>query len=356
MANQKDFYKTLGVNRQATQEEIKTKFRKLALEYHPDRNKNASAQDKFKEINAAYQVLGDPQKRAQYDRFGDVGIGSGRWNQGGVDGSETFGGFGDIFDAFFSGFGGTSNNGPRTGRDIQTATTISFEESAFGVEKEIEVDRIEPCVECKGTGSQSGSHPTDCLECNGAGQVKRIQRSIFGQFSQTGPCAKCNGAGQLITNPCTHCKGSARERKNRKIKIDIPAGIEDGMQIRLTKQGDAGANGGSPGNLYVELNVKEHEIFTRRENDVLLNVHINFAQAALGDELALPSLTGTTNLKIPPGTQSGTEFRIKSIGIPHMARSRKGDQLVIVHVVTPKKLSSDQKKLFDELSKTMRES
>tara|TARA_B100001750_G_C15522560_1_gene613459 strand:+ start:3731 stop:4792 length:1062 start_codon:yes stop_codon:yes gene_type:complete len=353
MANQKDFYKTLGVNRQATQEEIKTKFRKLALEYHPDRNKDASAQDKFKEINAAYQVLGDPQKRAQYDRFGDVGIGSGGWNQGGFGGSENFGGFGDIFDAFFGGFGGTTTNAPTVGRDIQTITTISFEESAFGVEKEIEVDRVEPCGECQGSGARPGTTPMDCSDCNGLGQVRRIQRSIFGQFSQSGPCTKCNGQGKIITDPCTHCKGSSRERKRRRIKIDIPAGIEDSMQIRLTRQGNAGQNGGPPGNLYVELNIKEHEIFTRRENDVLLNIPINFAQAALGDELELPSLTGTTTLKIPSGTQSGTEFRIKGIGIPHMSRSRKGDQLVIVHVVTPKKLSSDQKKLFDELSKTM---
>ena len=353
MANQKDFYKTLGVNRQATQEEIKTKFRKLALEYHPDRNKDASAQDKFKEINAAYQVLGDPQKRAQYDRFGDVGMGSGGWSQGGFGGAENFGGFGDIFDAFFGGFGGATTNAPRVGRDIQTSTTISFEESAFGVEKEIEVDRVEPCAECKGSGSKPGTAPIDCSDCNGLGQVRRIQRSIFGQFSQSGPCNTCNGQGKIITDPCTYCKGSSRERKRRRIKVDIPAGIEDSMQIRLTRQGNAGENGGPPGNLYVELNIKEHEIFTRRANDVLLNVPINFAQAALGDELELPSLTGTTTLKIPSGTQSGTEFRIKGIGIPHMSRSRKGDQLVIVHVVTPKKLSSDQKKLFDELSKTM---
>ena len=353
MANQKDFYKTLGVNRQATQEEIKPKFRKLAVEYHPDRNKDASAQDKFKEINAAYQVLGDPQKRAQYDRFGDVGIGSGGWNQGGFGGSENFGGFGDIFDAFFGGFGGTTTNAPTVGRDIQTITTISFDVSAFGVEKEIEVDRVEPCGECQGSGARPGTTPMDCSDCNGLGQVRRIQRSIFGQFSQSGPCTKCNGQGKIITDPCTHCKGSSRERKRRRIKIDIPAGIEDSMQIRLTRQGNAGQNGGPPGNLYVELNIKEHEIFTRRENDVLLNIPINFAQAALGDELELPSLTGTTTLKIPSGTQSGTEFRIKGIGIPHMSRSRKGDQLVIVHVVTPKKLSSDQKKLFDELSKTM---
>ena len=221
------------------------------------------------------------------------------------------------------------------------------------MEKEIEVDRVEPCAECKGSGSKPGTAPIDCSDCNGLGQVRRIQRSIFGQFSQSGPCNTCNGQGKIITDPCTYCKGSSRERKRRRIKVDIPAGIEDSMQIRLTRQGNAGENGGPPGNLYVELNIKEHEIFTRRANDVLLNVPINFAQAALGDELELPSLTGTTTLKIPSGTQSGTEFRIKGIGIPHMSRSRKGDQLVIVHVVTPKKLSSDQKKLFDELSKTM---
>ena len=352
MTSSKDYYKILGVNRQAPPEEIKTKFRKLALEYHPDRNRDPSAQEKFKEINSAYQVLSDPQKRAQYDRFGDVGIGSGRWNSG-FEGSETFGGFGDIFDAFFGGFGGRAQNVPSNGRDIQTAIKISFEESVFGINKEIEIERIEPCGTCKGIGSEPGYIPIDCTQCNGSGQIRRIQRSIFGQFSQSGPCDKCKGKGQLITNPCTKCKGSSRERKNRRIKVEIPAGVENGMQVRLTQQGDAGSNGGLPGNLYVGLRVEKHNMFYRKDYDVILDIPINFAQAALGDEFEVPTLQGSEKLRIPPGTQSGTQFRIKGIGIPYISKDRKGDQLVIVHVMTPAKLSTDQKNLFGELSKTL---
>ncbi|MFH1560774.1 MAG: molecular chaperone DnaJ [Chloroflexota bacterium] len=353
MTNERDYYQVLGVPRNASQEEIRTKFRRLALEYHPDRNRDPSAQEKFKEINSAYQVLSDPQKRAQYDRFGHLGMGAGRGAGRGFEGSETFGGFGDIFDAFFGGFGTRTRRAPQNGRDIRTTTTISFEEAVFGVDKEIEVGRVEPCSSCRGTGAESGSSPAQCPHCHGTGQVRRIQRSIFGQFTQVGPCTQCNGEGSIITNPCSHCRGSARERRNRKIRVDIPPGVEDGMQVRLTREGDAGSNGGMPGNLYIELLVKPHEIFQRRDHDILLELPVNFAQAALGDEFQVPTLSGPETIRIPGGTQSGAEFRIKGKGVPYSAKGKRGDHLVIVNVVTPKNLDERQRQLFAALAETM---
>jgi molecular chaperone DnaJ len=353
MTNERDYYKVLGVARNASQDEIRTKFRRLALEYHPDRNKDPGAQDKFVEINSAYQVLSDTQKRAQYDRFGHVGAGGGRGAGHGFEGSETFGGFGDIFDAFFGGFGGRTRGTPQSGRDLHTTTTISFEEAVFGVEKEVEVTRVEPCSLCNGVGAEPGSSPTQCPHCNGTGQIKRVQRSIFGQFAQVGPCTQCSGEGRIITSPCSQCRGSARERRNRKIKVDIPSGVDDGMQVRLTREGDAGRNGGAAGNLYIELGVEPHEIFHRKDYDILLELPINFAQAALGDEFEVPTLSGPEIVSIPAGTQSGTVFRIKGKGVPFPIKGRRGDHLVVVNVVTPKSLDERQRQLFKELADTM---
>ena len=353
MTNQKDYYQVLGVRRNASQEDIRAKFRRLALEYHPDRNSADGAQEKFKEINSAYQVLSDPQRRAQYDRFGHLGVGTGRGTGHGFEGSETFGGFGDIFDAFFGGFGTRTGKSPQNGRDIHTTATISFEEAVFGVDREIEIERVEPCSVCKGVGAEPGSTPTQCSHCNGAGQVRRVQRSIFGQFTQVGQCTHCNGAGSTITNPCSHCRGSARERRSRKIRVNIPPGVADGMQIRLTREGDAGSHGGMPGNLYIGLRVKPHEIFLRKDYDILLEFPINFAQAALGDEIEVPTLSGPEVVRIPEGTQSGTEFRIKGKGVPYSANGKRGDHLIIVSVVTPKKLDDRQREIFSELAETM---
>ena len=349
MANQKDYYQVLGVPRSASQEDIRTKFRRLALEYHPDRNRDPSAQERFKEINAAYQVLSDPQKRAQYDRFGHVGAGRGS----GFEGFENFGGFGDIFDAFFGGFGARTRRAPQRGRDIQAGTTISFEEAVFGVDREIDLERVEPCRECKGSGAEPGSAPVQCGQCNGSGQVRRVQRSIFGQFTQVGACTQCNGDGSVITSPCTNCRGSARERRRRRIQVDIPPGVEDGMQVRLRSEGDAGSNGGTPGDLYVNLVVEPHGYFSRRDHDILLELPINFAQAALGYELEVPTLNGPETLRIPGGTQSGTEFRIKGRGVPYSAKGRRGDQMVVVNVVTPSNLDDRQRRLFAELGESM---
>ena len=353
MANQRDYYQVLGVPRNASQEDIRTKFRRLALEYHPDRNKDPDAQEKFKEVNSAYQALSDPQKRAQYDRFGHLGVGGGRGAGHGFEGAETFGGFGDIFDAFFGGSGARTRKAPQRGRDVHTATTVTFEEAVFGVGREIEVERVEQCATCRGTGSEPGASPEQCAHCNGAGQVRRVQRSIFGQFTQVGPCTQCNGEGTIITNPCSHCRGSARERRHRKIMVDIPPGVEDEMQVRLTREGDAGSNGGTPGDLYIELRVQSHEVFARRDHDILLELPINFAQAALGDELQVPTLTGPETIRIPEGTQSGAEFRIKGKGIPYSAKGRRGDQMVIVNVVTPSHLDERQRRLFMELAEAM---
>ena len=351
MTNQKDFYQVLGVPRSASQEDIRTKFRRLALEYHPDRNKDPGAQERFKEINAAYQVLSDPQKRAQYDRFGHLGAGAGKGS--GFEGFENFGGFGDIFDAFFGGVGTRARRAPQRGRDVRAATAITFEESVFGVDREIEVERVEPCRECKGTGAEPGSAPSQCGQCNGSGQVRRAQRSIFGQFTQVGACTQCNGEGSIITSPCAHCRGAGRERRRRRINVDIPPGVEDGMQFRLSREGDAGANGGMPGDLYIELEVQPHSVFGRRDYDILLELPINFAQAALGDEVEVPTLNGPETLRIPSGTQSGTEFRIKGRGVPYSAKGRRGDQTVVVNVVTPSNLDDHQRHLFAELAESL---
>ena len=354
MTNERDYYKVLGVPRSASQENIRAKFRRLALEYHPDRNRDPGAQEKFKEINSAYQVLSDPQKRAQYDRFGHVRAGAGRGTGHGFEGAENFGGFGDIFDAFFGGFGTGTRRASQNGRDIHTTTTISFEEAVFGVDKEVEVERVEPCSTCKGTGAESGSTPTQCPHCNGVGQIRKVQRSIFGQFTQVGPCTQCDGEGSIITNPCSHCRGSMRERRKRKIKVDIPPGVDGGMQVRLMSEGDAGSNGGLPGNLYIELRVEPHEVFLRKDYDILLEVPINFAQAALGDEFEVPTLNGPETIRIPGGTQSGTEFRIKGKGVPYSTKGRRGDHLVVVSVITPKHLDDHQRQLFAELAESMR--
>lgn len=353
MSSEKDYYRVLGVPRTASQEEIRTTFRRLALEYHPDRNKSPDAQAKFKEVNAAYQVLSDPEKRAQYDRYGRVGPSSGSGYGRGFHGADSFGGFGDIFDAFFGGSGGGARSSARPGRDIRSRVTLSFEEAVFGVEKEIELGRIESCGRCEGTACEPGSSREQCTPCGGSGQVRRTSQSIFGQFTQVATCERCKGEGTLASNPCTQCDGIGLERRQRRISVDIPAGVDNGMQVRLTREGDAGSRGGRPGNLYVDLVVKPHKTFSRKDNDILMELQINFAQAALGDEVSVPTLNGLQTLRIPGGTQSGTVLRIKGKGVPYSSGGKRGDQLVIVGVVTPNSLDGRQKELFEELSRTL---
>jgi molecular chaperone DnaJ len=350
MNDNKNYYKILGLPKGSSQEEIKSKFRLLALEYHPDRNKDPKAPDKFKEINEAYQVLSDPNKRADYDKFGRVGGGaSGR----GFEGSDPFSGFGDIFDTFFGGVGTRSGKVPQRGGDVQTSSNLSFEDAIFGSEKDIEIKRVEPCSHCNGEASEPGNPPITCSSCNGNGQVRRVQQSIFGQFSQVSSCPQCKGQGKTITHPCTHCKGLGRERRDRKIRVKMPAGIENAMQVRLTGEGHSGSNGGPPGNLYVEVNVTPHKIFQRHDTDILYELPINFTEAALGTTLEVPTLEAPENLKIPAGTQAGTIFRIKGHGVPYNSRTKRGDQLVIINVVTPRSLNKHQKELLEELSGTL---
>jgi molecular chaperone DnaJ len=349
MAIKRDYYEVLGVDRDASQEEIKRAYRKLAFQYHPDHNKDKDAEEKFKEINEAYEVLSNPEQRATYDRFGAAGIPHfGR----GFEGFD-FGDLGSIFDTFFGGGVRTRRTAPQQGTDLRYNLSISFEEAIFGCEKELEVVRTESCSLCHGTGSEPGSQPIRCPNCNGSGEIRRAQRSIFGQFINVTPCNRCHGEGRIISKPCPQCKGTGKERRRRNIVITIPPGVDDGITIRLSGEGNSGSRGGTPGNLYVILSVQEHELFEREGDDILYALALNFAQAALGDEIQVPTVDGHFSLKIPAGTQSGSLFRIKGKGAPHFRGHGRGDQIVRVHVVTPQSLDKDQKKLFQELAKTL---
>ncbi|MBN1862922.1 MAG: molecular chaperone DnaJ [Dehalococcoidales bacterium] len=351
MPAKRDYYEVLGIRRDASNEEVKRAFRKLAFEYHPDHNRNGDAEEKFKEVNEAYQVLSDPDKRAAYDQFGHGGT-DGFFGRG-FEGFE-FGGFGDIFDAFFGGATTTARRGPRRGSDLSYQTYITFEEAAFGCEKEISILRTEACATCQGTGSKPGSRATKCPSCNGAGQVRRVQQSIFGRFTNIATCPQCHGEGSIITDPCPHCRGTGKERRERRISVKIPAGVDNGTQVRLKGEGELGERGGPPGDLYVSLAVKPHELFVRDGDNVIYQLAINFAQAALGTEIEVPTLEGDTKLKLPAGSQTGDEFKLKHKGIPHLRGRGRGDQLVRLRVVTPKHLTKEQRRLFEKLSETMK--
>lgn len=350
MSPKRDYYDVLGVPRDATEEEIRRAFRKLAFQYHPDRNKENGAEEKFKEINEAYQVLSDQVKRANYDRFGHLNVeGLGR----GFEGFSDFGGLGDIFETFFGGATTKTRQRSQQGADLYGSLTLSFEEAVFGCEKEIEVLRTENCSLCQGTGSKLGSQFAQCPHCNGMGQVRRVQQSFFGRFVNITACEYCHGEGKVITQPCSQCRGVGRERRRRKIMIKIPAGVEEGSQIRLSGEGDVGVGGGPPGNLYIALSVQKHKLFQREGDDILYELPINFAQAALGAEIEVPALEGKASIKIPPGTQTGKTFRLKERGVPHLRESGRGDQLVRIRVVTPRSLNEQQRKLFQELAKSL---
>jgi molecular chaperone DnaJ len=352
MANT-DYYQILGVSRGDSDEDIRKAFRKKAMEYHPDRNKNADAEDKFKEINEAYQVLHDPKKRAQYDRFGHPGVGGNGGFDRPFDGYDVFGGFGDIFDSFFGDMSGRRAREPQRGADIQQQMTLTFEEAVFGAEKEAEVSRIEKCQRCSGAGNEPGTPVSDCSTCRGSGQVRRTQRSLFGQFAQITTCPTCQGRGQTIDNPCTSCHGSGMERRKRKTSVSIPAGVQSGMQVRLTGEGDIGRNGGPPGNLYIQVRVREHEVFDREEFDLIYELPLNMVEATLGVEKEIPTLDGEPEtLKIPHGTQPGTEFRIRGKGVPHIHSNRRGDLRVLVDLQVPKNLTSRQRDLLKELAQS----
>lgn len=352
MSGKKDYYQILGVSRDATDEDIKKAFRKLAFKCHPDYNKDSDAGEKFKEINEAYQVLSDPEKHANYDRFGHAGVGD--FMGGGFEGSGNFGGFGDIFEAFFGGATTTkTGNAPQQGSDIHCKLSLAFEEAVFGCEKEVHVRRLEICSICSGIGCAPGTSPERCPNCNGTGQVKRVQQSVFGRFVNITTCERCRGSGRFIPAPCSVCRGAGRTKKDRSIFVNIPAGVDNGSQILVRGEGDAGTNGGSSGDLYILTNVKSHPELQRQEYDVLYNLYLNFAQAALGTEIQIPTLEGSAIIKIPAGIQNSRVLRLKGKGIPYLQGSGRGDQLITVNIITPTSLDEKSRKLFEELSKVL---
>ncbi|SCG83623.1 molecular chaperone DnaJ [Proteiniborus sp. DW1] len=352
--SKRDYYEVLGVDKNATEQEIKKAFRQLAKKYHPDLNPdNKDAEQKFKEVNEAYEVLSDPDKKARYDRFGHEGVSgqAGGFSQG----FEGFGGFGDIFEDIFDMFGGgfsssTRRNAPRKGSDIKYRLDIEFEEAVFGVDKEIEFKRTENCSKCSGTGAEPGTSKIKCPKCNGSGEVKYAQSTPFGQFVRVGTCDRCNGQGEIIDKPCSKCSGSGKERKARKINIKIPAGVDTGSVIPLRGEGEAGEKGGSHGDLYIYINVKPHEIFTREGNDIYCEVPISFVQAALGGEIEIPSLEEKIKHIIPEGTQTDTVLKFKGKGIPNVRGYGRGDQYVKVVVQVPTKLTDKQREILKQFA------
>jgi len=344
----------LGVSRSATDAEIKSAYRKLAMQYHPDRNpNNPDAEEKFKECSEAYAILADQEKRARYDRFGHAGIGTAA-GAAGFDPS-IFQDFSDIFGDFFGfgdlfGGGGRRRTRAQRGADLREDLTLEFEEAAFGAETQVNVRRHEPCEDCKGSGAAPGKAPVSCRTCGGRGQVRYQQ----GFFSIARTCTTCQGTGQVITDPCPKCKGEGRTLRQRTVETKVPAGVEDGTRIRYAGLGEAGYFGGPPGDLYVVLHVKEHPFFERAGNDLHCLIPISFSQAALGTEIKVPTLDGDHALKIPDGTQSGTSFRIKNKGIPMLNAHGKGDLFVEIRVQTPTKLNKRQRELLQELDGTIR--
>ena len=349
--SKKDYYEVLGVSRNATQDEIKKAYRRLSKKYHPDINKEPGAEEKFKEISEAYEVLSDEQKRAQYDQFGHAGpqgFGSG----GFTDSDFGFGGFGfeDIFNTVFGGTGRRNPNAPRQGADIQYTLNISFEDAVFGKETIIEIPREEECDTCNGSGARPGTSPETCSHCNGSGQISVEQNTPLGRFINRRTCHYCQGSGKIINQKCTTCGGNGRVRKRKKIKINIPKGVDDGQQMRIPGEGELGINGGPPGDLYILFRVEKHEFFERVGDDIHCEMPITFVQAALGDEIEVPTLYGKVKLKIPAGTQTGTKFRLRGKGVPNVRGYGIGDQHIKIRVVTPTKLTERQKELLREFA------
>lgn len=359
--NKRDYYEVLGVSKTATDGEIKSAFRKLAKKYHPDVSKEADASEKFKECQEAYAVLSDPAKRRQYDQFGHSAFanGSGGSGMGGFSSNFDFGDMSDIFDDIFGGLGGFGGfrqsgsrrgaNGPRKGNDILFEMTIDFEEAVFGCKKDIKVDVVDNCSDCDGKG---GFNSKTCSECRGSGTITQEQRTMLGTFLSKTTCPYCNGTGTSFEKKCNTCKGKGKVKKNKTISVNIPAGIDTDNRLRIAGKGEAGTNGGNPGDLYIEFTVREHEFYERVDDDVYVTLPITIAEAALGCKKDVPTLYGNINLSIPAGTQSNDKLRIKGKGITNVSSKKKGDMYVVVSVVVPEKLSRDQKKLFESLSKT----
>jgi molecular chaperone DnaJ len=322
------------------------------MQYHPDRNPEAGAEARFKEINEAYEVLSDAERRSTYDRFGHAGL-DGAFGSRGFEGFGPFGGFGDIFDAFFGAASQTRRRAPTRGADLQVAIELTFEEAAFGATKSVNINRTELCSQCNGLRAEPGTEPQRCSVCEGLGEVRRVQRSVFGQFINVTACDRCRGEGWVIPTPCSKCRGTGRERVTRTLEVKIPAGVDNGSQIRLTGEGELGSNGGPRGSTYVILRVAAHPIFERVEDDLHLRLNINFVQAALGDEVEVPTLEGEQKIKIGAGTESGEVITLRNKGITRVRGGGRGDMHVHVQVTTPKKLSGDQKKLLHEFAESL---
>lgn len=376
MAAKRDYYEVLGVNKNATEDEIKKAYRKLAKKYHPDANPNnkEEAEAKFKEVNEAYENLSDPQKRRMYDQFGHngpQGFGGqgGPFGQGGYysyssSGFDNFGDFGDLGDIFSSifggGFGGRNSssrrNGPSKGADLNVRMEITFEQSYSGVEKEIVITRDEECTHCHGTGAKPGTSPIKCPTCHGTGQVTQVQNTILGQMQTTRTCSACHGTGEIINEPCENCRGKGTVRKQPKIKVKIPAGIDDNQTVVLRGEGEPGKKGGAKGDLYITVKVKRNSVFTRKGNNVLCEIPITITQASLGAELEIPMVDGgKEKYKIPEGTQTGTKFNIRNKGFKSINSNSVGDFIFTVTVQTPKRLSKEQRELLVQLARTMNE-
>lgn len=350
--SKRDYYEVLGISKSASKDEIKKAYRKLSKKYHPDINKEEGADEKFKEVKEAYEVLSDDQKRSHYDQFGhtDPNQGFGGFGGGGDFGG--FGGFEDIFSTFFGGGGGRRRdpNAPRQGADLQYTMTLKFEDAVFGKETEIEIPREETCETCNGSGAKKGTNPETCTHCHGSGQLNIEQNTPFGKIVNRRVCNYCDGTGKEIKHKCSTCRGTGKVNKRRKISVKIPAGIDDGQQLRISGQGEPGVNGGPAGDLYVVFHIRPHDFFERDGEDVYCEMPITFAQAALGDEIEVPTLHGRVKLKVPAGTQTGTKFRLRGKGIPHIRGRGMGDQHIIVKVITPTKLTEKQKQLLQEFA------
>ncbi len=361
MADKRDYYEVLGVQKGASAEEIKKAYRKLALKYHPDRNPdNKEAEEKFKEAAEAYEILSDDDKRARYDQFGHAGVdpnfGAGQGGYGGgFGGFGDFGDLGDIFGSFFGGGGsrGSRRNAPARGENVGARLEVTFEEAAFGCDKEVTVQRIENCATCSGTGSADGTTET-CSYCHGSGQVRTTQNFMGMSMQSTSVCPQCSGRGKIIKTPCNTCRGKGKVRKNKKINVKVPAGVDEGITLRVRGEGCVGANGGPNGDLLVEIYIKRHPIFTRQDATVLCEVPLSFTQAALGAQIEVPTLDGKVTYEIPEGTQTGTTFTIKEKGIPLMNNPRRrGDEKFTVVVETPTRLTKEQKELLRQLDGTL---
>ena len=365
MAEQKrDYYEVLGVSRGASEDEIKKAYKKMARKYHPDLNPgDKTAEEKFMEVNEAYEVLSDADKKARYDQYGHAGVdpnfGAGGFG-GGFDGSFDFGDLGDIFGSFFGGgFGGgrrTNPNAPQRGESIRMSIAISFEEAAFGCEKAVTVERYETCDTCHGNGCAPGTSPEVCPDCHGTGTVQVRRQTPMGVFATSSPCPKCGGKGRIIHQPCKDCRGSGMVRKKKTIQASIPAGIDNGQTISIRGQGNAGKNGGPAGDLLITITVRPHELFRREGTSVLCEAPITFTQAVLGAELEIPTIDGKVKYTLPEGTQSGTTFRLKGKGIPSINGRGRGDQYVTVYIETPKNLNKEQKEALKKFAETMGES